>query len=135
MNWHSASATSGYGTPGYQNSQFFAADLYETSINISPEIFSPDNDGLDDFTTITYKFPSPGYVINLTVFNANGVPVKYLARNVLCGLNGYFRWDGLDEKANRLSFGIYILLVEIFNLEGKTMRIKKTITLAGKFNP
>jgi hypothetical protein len=132
MNWHSASTTSGYGTPGYQNSQFLSRDFSENSVTVSPQIFSPDNDGFEDFVTINYKFEQPGQVLNLTLFNANGRPVKMLARNALCGATGYFRWDGFDDRSNRLNTGIYILLVEIFNVTGKTMKFKKTVTLAGK---
>ncbi|MEI9935352.1 MAG: hypothetical protein WDM71_11015 [Ferruginibacter sp.] len=41
-------------------------------ITVSPEIFSPDNDGVDDFATINYNFPEPGYVANITIFDCFG---------------------------------------------------------------
>ncbi|MBK7123610.1 MAG: hypothetical protein IPH68_12845 [Chitinophagaceae bacterium] len=44
---------------------------------------SPDNDGMDDFATIRYHFPSPGYVSQYQHFDANGRLVRYLRRNAL----------------------------------------------------
>ncbi len=131
-NWHSASTQSGFGTPGYQNSQYRSDVQLPGSIGISPSIFSPDNDGFDDFLTINYQFPDPGYVCNITIFDAVGRPVRYLTHNAICGLNGTFRWDGLSEKNERLSIGLYIVLTEVFNAKGKTNRFKNAVTLARK---
>jgi len=131
-NWHSAATSAGYGTPGYQNSQFKTEGQFEGIVTINPEVFSPDNDGVDDVATINYQFDQPGYVCNITLFNANGAPVRFLVRNGLCGVKGYFRWDGLDEKHHRLNIGIYVIVAEVFNLKGKTRRFKKVIVLARK---
>lgn len=133
-NWHSAAASAGYGTPGYQNSQFATEEQVRGDITITPAVFSPDNDGHDDFLTINYRFPEPGYVCNITVFDAAGRPVRYLVRNGLCGRDGYFRWDGLDEKKQPLRLGIYVVLTEVFNLQGKTKKFKKAITLARRLH-
>ncbi|HRN56732.1 MAG TPA: lamin tail domain-containing protein [Agriterribacter sp.] len=129
-NWHSAAASAGYGTPTYQNSQFRVNEQLQGEINISPGVFSPDNDGHDDFLTITYHFPEPGYVCNITVFDARGRTIRYLVRNGICGTEGYFRWDGLDEKNQQTGMGIYIILTEVYNLKGKTKKMKQAVTLA-----
>ncbi len=129
-NWHSAATSVGYGTPTYKNSQYKINDGVQGDITVSPEIVSPDNDGIDDFATVTYNFPSPGYVANITVFDANGRVVRYLQRNALCGTNGNYRWDGLGEKNQKLPAGIYIIYTEVFNLSGKKKQFKNTIVLA-----
>lgn len=129
-NWHSASSTVNYGTPTYKNSQFRVGADVQGTITIEPEIFSPDNDGRDDFTTINYSFPEPGYVANITVFDAVGRRVKNLQRNALNGIKGSYRWDGLDEKNQKLPAGIYIIYTEVFNLQGKTKKYKNTVVLA-----
>ncbi|RYZ21463.1 MAG: hypothetical protein EOO10_22405, partial [Chitinophagaceae bacterium] len=54
-NWHSAATAVGYGTPTYQNSQFKKQEDIQATIEVIPKIFSPDNDGRDDITTINYK--------------------------------------------------------------------------------
>lgn len=129
-NWHSAAASAGYGTPTYQNSQFKTNEQLQGEININPGVFSPDNNGHDDFLTIVYRFPEPGYVCNITVFDARGRTIRYLVRNGICGTEGNFRWDGLDEKKQQLSMGIYVILTEVYNLKGKTKRFKQAVTLA-----
>jgi hypothetical protein len=133
-NWHSAATDAGYGTPGYINSQFKPTDPVKGEVYISPLTFSPDNDGYDDQLTVQYRFPSPGYTCSVIIFDQAGRPVRYLTRNNLCGTNGYFRWNGLDEKTNILPAGIYYLVAEIFNLDGKRKIFKKGIVLAYKMH-
>lgn len=131
-NWHSAATSVGYGTPTYKNSQYRIDLQVQGTITVSPEIISPDNDGMDDFATIDYNFPSAGYVANITIFDANGRPVRYLQRNALCGIKGNYRWDGLGEKFQKLPVGIYIIFTEVYNLNGKKKQFKNTIVLARK---
>ena len=129
-NFHSAATSVGYGTPGYKNSQFRIDQQVQGEITVIPEVFSPDNDGIDDFATINYSFPSPGYVANITIFDASGRPVRYLEKNALSGVKGSYIWDGLGEKQQKLSQGIYIIYTEIFNTDGKKKQFKNTIVLA-----
>ena len=129
-NWHSAASSAGFGTPTYKNSQYSTTENVAGEISVTPAIVSPDNDGNDDFATITYSFPEPGYVANITIFDGGGRPVRFLQRNALNGLQGFYRWDGLGEKQQKLPVGIYIIYTEVFNLAGKTKRFKNTIVLA-----
>jgi len=131
-NFHSAATSVGYGTPGYKNSQYQLNDDFRVAITVTPSIFSPDNDGNEDFATISYKFRTPGYVANITIFDASGRPVRFLEKNSLSGTNGYYRWDGLDDKGRKLPQGIYIIYTEIFNKEGKKKQFKNSIVLARK---
>lgn len=129
-NWHSAASTAGYATPGYKNSQFLQANRSNIKIEVLPKVFSPDGDGYDDFAIINYNVNEPGYVANITVFDAAGRPVKQLARNNLMGVTGTWKWDGLDDKGSKLPIGTYIIFAELHNLQGKKEQIKKTIVLA-----
>jgi hypothetical protein len=129
-NWHSAATSVGYGTPTYKNSQYPGNAGVPGEIKLSPEIISPDGDGQDDHCTIDYKFPEPGYVANITIFDASGRRVRYLQRNALCGTKGNFRWDGLGEKNQPLATGVYIIFTEVFTLNGKTKQFKMPVVLA-----
>ena len=131
-NWHSAASTAGYGTPTYKNSQYKQPPGINAEIEISSKIFSPDNDGHDDIATIQYKVSDPGYVANITIFDAAGRPVRNLVRNGTLGLSGYWNWDGLDDKGLKLPVGTYIIFSEIFNLQGKKNSFKNTVVLARK---
>lgn len=131
-NWHSAATSVGYGTPTYKNSQYRIDLQAQGVITVTPEIVSPDNDGMDDFATIDYLFPTAGYVANISIFDAGGRIVRYLQRNALCGIKGSYRWDGLGEKNQSLPVGIYIIYTEVFNLEGKKKHFKNAVVVARK---
>jgi hypothetical protein len=133
-NWHSAASTAGYGTPGYKNSQYKQTNTVNATIEVNPKVFSPDNDGHNDIATISYQLTAPGYVANVTIFDANGRPVRYLVRNALLGLKGNWNWDGLNENGQKLAIGTYIVYTEIFNLQGKKKQFKNTIVLGRKLN-
>ncbi|MBK9382956.1 MAG: lamin tail domain-containing protein [Chitinophagaceae bacterium] len=133
-NWHSAASTAGYGTPTYKNSQYKLVQSINAAIEISPKVFSPDNDGRDDIATVQYAVTEPGYIANVTIFDAAGRPVRNLVRNGTLGLNGYWNWDGLDDKGLKLPVGTYIIFSEIFNLQGKKQKFKNTVVLARKLN-
>jgi len=133
-NWHSAASTAGYGTPTYKNSQYKLLQSISATVEIAPKVFSPDNDGRDDIATIQYKTTEPGYIANITIYDANGRPVRNLVRNGTLGLQGYWTWDGLDDKRLKLPVGNYILFTEIFNLNGKKEIFKNVVVLARKLN-
>jgi hypothetical protein len=129
-NWHSAASTAGYGTPTYKNSQYKLLQSINATIEVTPKVFSPDNDGRDDIATIQYKTTEPGYIANITIYDANGRPVRNLVKNGTLGLEGYWTWNGLDDKRMKLPVGTYILFTEIFNLDGKKEKFKNVVVLA-----
>jgi hypothetical protein len=131
-NWHSAAATAGYGTPGYQNSQFRETGEERETVEVNPKIFSPDNDGHDDVLTISCRLEESGYVASIVIFNAGGTLVKHLVRNDLLGFKARWNWDGLDEKNAKLPAGVYIVYTEIFNGKGRKKRFRNTVVLSGK---
>jgi len=133
-NWHSAASTAGYGTPTYKNSQYKLLQSINAAIEVTPKVFSPDNDGRDDIATIQYKTTEPGYIANITIYDTNGRPVRNLVKNGTLGLQGYWMWDGLDDKKLKLSVGSYIVFTEIFNLNGKKESFKNVVVLARQLN-
>ena len=132
-NWLSAASTAGFGTPGYQNSQFRADLLPKGTVTISPSLFSPDNDAFDDFVNIQYQTTEPGCVANITIFDAAGMPVRHLTRSATLGLQGTFRWDGLDNNRRKLPIGVYVIFTELFNLQGKIKKFRNNVTLIRRF--
>lgn len=129
-NWHSAAEDVGFATPGYQNSQFQKVEITD-GISISPETFSPDNDGIDDVLNISYQFAEAGYVANIVIYDAKGRLIKNLLLNELLGTKGTFSWDGINENNEKAAIGIYIIYVEAFKLNGETKKFKKTGVLGG----
>lgn len=133
-NWHSAGSTAGYGTPGYKNSQYKQIPTINASIETNPKLFSPDNDGIDDILTIQYNVDAPGYVANITVFDAIGRPVRNLVNNETLAISGHWNWDGLGDRGKKLPIGAYVIFSEIFNLQGKKSRFKNVVILARHVN-
>jgi hypothetical protein len=131
-NWHSASGTVGFATPAYKNSQYADINTPDNAVSLSPDIFSPDNDGRDDVLFINYKFDEPGYLANVTIYDSRGRQVKYLVKNELIGTAGSFIWDGINDKNEKALIGIYVVYFEVHDLKGKVKHYKKTTVLGGK---
>lgn len=134
FNWHSAAESVGFATPAYLNSQYSATTGSNVDVTITPEIFSPDNDGYNDILNISYKFEKAGFVGNVTIYDSRGRLTKKLIRNELLAIDGNIVWDGIDDYNLKAGIGIYILYFEIFDLSGNVQKIKKAFVLATKLN-
>ena len=132
-NWKSAAQSVGFATPGYLNSNFTEIGLNE-EITITPEAFSPNSDGIDDFITIGYKLDQPGFVANAHIFDAKGREIIHLVKSEILGQTGIFTWDGTSEDQERAGVGIYILYLELFNENGDTKKFKEKFVLAADWN-
>lgn len=128
-NWHSASASVGYGTPGYKNSQSISDENLYQEITIQPGMISPNNDGIDDVAAIQYAFTEPGNVASIIIFDASGRKTKTLQLSVICGIKGSFNWNGLDDQNKKIPAGIYVVYFEIFNLKGVVRKFKKVVVV------
>lgn len=132
-NLRSATAASGFATPGYQNSQFSETISKNEELSFVSRTFSPDNDGFEDLLEISYQFTALGKIANVSIFNDRGLLVKKLLRNFTLNTNGIFVWDGLNDQNQLASGGIYLLQVEIFDTEGQLKKINKAFVLANRF--
>jgi len=127
--WHSASSVSGFGTPGMENSQCLSGILGQKKFEISPEIFSPDNNGKDDMLEISYSMDKEGFIGTVAVFDPSGRLVRYIGTNEILGTSGLFLWDGRDEFGKVCATGLYLIYAEIWNLEGEKEKFKKPAVL------
>jgi len=131
-NWHSAAETVGFATPGRKNSQYYPA-LYNGKVHLLSDVFSPDNDGLDDILQINYQMNAPEMLASIRIFDDRGRMIKTLAQNQLIGLNGSITWDGIRENGQKVAIGTYVVLFEAFNSkDGNEFIAKKVFTVAGK---
>ena len=131
-NWHSAAETAGFGTPAFKNSQYSEGIPANDPISISPEIFSPDNDGNNDVLNISYTFDVAGYMATITIYDAAGRLIRNLEKSELLGTSGSFSWDGITNENEKARIGIYVVYFEVFDLEGNAKHYKKTAVLASK---
>jgi len=133
-NWHSAGSAFGYATPALQNSQYSERSNSSFEIWTEPAIFSPDNDGLEDVVNINYQFPRAGYMASITIFDADGRPVRYLVNNDLLGTCGSYSWDGITENDEKANIGIYVIYFEAFNPDGHMEKQLRSVVLAGRLD-
>ncbi len=132
-NWHSASQNVGFGTPAYLNSQYSEnASNNHNEVSVEPEVFSPDNDGFQDVVNITFKSDVPGYTGSITIFDDRGRLIRALVKNELWGNAGTYSWDGITDERDKARIGIYLILVEVFDLNGNTHSYKKTCVVGAK---
>ncbi|MEM8969106.1 MAG: lamin tail domain-containing protein, partial [Bacteroidota bacterium] len=132
-NWQSAAQTVGFATPGYANSQTVKASLTQAALSVEPRVFTPDQDGFQDYTQILYRWPNAGNVANVIIFDSQGRKVKHLARNTILSEEGFLRWDGTDDAGQQLSMGYYIIYFEVFHTNGQVSGLKERVVLGRPF--
>ena len=128
-NWKSAAANVGFGTPGYVNSQYSELLSAEDIMRIEPEIFSPDNDGAEDFAEINCHFADLENRVTIVVYAQDGTLIKKLANNELCGNETRYLWDGTDENGHKMPPSLYVVRLSYWNLSGKRREKKAVVGL------
>lgn len=126
--WQSSSSLSGYGTPTYQNSQYYQSYSFG-EVSLVPEIFSPNNDGFEDVLTINWNFDRSDLMGSISVFNSEGVLLKVIVNNELLGSSGTKIWNGTDDNSSLLPQGIYIIFLEVLSDDGYINQYKKVVVL------
>lgn len=133
-NWQSAADLAGRATPGYRNSQFAETPEASGDMTIDPAIFSPDNDGYQDVLTVAYRFDAPGFVGNMTIYDIAGREVRHLMENQLLGTEGAISWDGILDGGSLARMGPYIVVLEVYDIDGNVEKFKQTVTLAHRLD-
>jgi len=119
--WASASEDSGFGTPGYKNSQYTGHTGTGTNIEFENDVCLPykDNDG---YISILYSFKKGGYFANISIFNLNGRVIRKLAENLSLSTQGTIYWDGKDDNGRVVPISPYVLLFEAYHPNGDIFR-------------
>jgi hypothetical protein len=58
--------------------------------------------------------------------------IRRLINNELLAIEGSFVWDGLNHNNQKAAMGIYLVYLELFDLQGNVKKYKKTCVVAGK---
>ncbi len=128
--WNSASAQSGWGTPGLPNSQYIRLDTVRTAFQIENKTFSPDGDGYEDYMLIRFADEVAGQLATARIYDEFGREVFVFFRNELIGSGSTGKWDGTTGAKDRAATGIYILLVEFMQQTGIVTTYKEAVILA-----
>ena len=132
-NWHTAGQIAGFATPGRQNSQYM--EILEIAspneVNVNPEVFSPYNSGVNDLTSINYRFDIPSLTGNVIIFDSAGRTIRTIASQQLLATEGSFIWDGSDDRGRKVLPGVYIVFFQAYNAQGVKKQFKIPCVVAG----
>jgi hypothetical protein len=110
-NWSTCTNILG-GTPGHANSVVAPSIKSNSMISISPNPFSPDGDGFEDYCIIRYNLPMMTSILNLRIYDVKGRLIRALANGELAGSQGELVWDGFDDNKQRARIGVYVVFLE-----------------------
>ncbi|MGB5893028.1 MAG: lamin tail domain-containing protein [Ignavibacteriaceae bacterium] len=130
-NWSSSTNPLG-GTPTAQNSIFTDNLNGESNISVSPNPFSPDNDGFEDFTIINYNLTQATSEVRIKIFDSKGRLVRTLLNNQPSGSSGSVIFDGRDDSGDALRIGIYIIFLEAINEGSGVVENMKTVVVVAR---
>ncbi len=119
-------------TPAKQNSIFTEEETSGAKLSFSPNPFSPDNDGYEDFTLISYNLSVSTAQIRIKIFDDKGRLVRTLVNNKPSGKSGTEIFDGLDDNGNPLRIGMYIVFVEASNSTNGVVDILKDVIVIAR---
>jgi len=131
-NW-SASVSATGSTPGYRNSIWVESLPEAASLQIYPNPFSPDNDGFEDFTIISFQVPVETAFARIRLFDIRGRLIRTLVSNQPVAHTARFIWDGKDDTGRVARIGAYICFLEVLNSDKQVFQqLKKTVILYKK---
>ena len=131
-NWQSASETSGFASPAYDNSHYVVDPHNGFDLQLSNSIFSPDDDGKDDLLFIKVNNVEAGTLLSLRIFDIKGTLIKIIAGSSTVSENSLFLWDGTGSNNLTVSMGYYIVFAESLSISGKHSKVKKAVIVARK---
>jgi hypothetical protein len=128
-NW-STSADPAGGTPGRRNSLYAPAGAPPAAaLACAPNPFSPDGDGFEDATVISYRVPFLAGTVRVRIFDALGRLVRTLSGGEPTGAAGQMLWDGRDDRREKVPMGIYVVLVEAHDAQGTAAGTAKGVVV------
>jgi hypothetical protein len=128
-NWQSATAASGWGTPGAPNSVLINEPDGGAEVKLSSTKITPDDDGFEDLLLIRCDPKGSGNVVSVSVFDELGGYVRKIAANLSVGSGADLIWDGKSDDGTLVDTGIYIILIQVYNEYGRSTRWKKVCTV------
>lgn len=132
-NWRSASAGSGFATPGKINSNAVPRfDHGDHNVIVTPRVFQPDASD-QNFAEIRYKFEHGGQIANVRIHDSQGRLVKTIAENEMLAAEGFVRWNGDEDNGSKARIGYYMVWFEVFDADGNVNTFKERVAIAGQF--
>lgn len=130
-NWSTSVNPKG-ATPCLPNSINTSNEKANEKLSVSPNPFSPDNDGFEDFTILNYSFDEPVTLVRLKIFDSQGRLLRTIIDNMVSGSSGSIIFDGMNEDGVPLRIGIYIIFIEAVTQFNDTLTSRTVVVVARK---
>jgi hypothetical protein len=131
LNWSTSVNPEG-ATPGKRNSIFTDNNNRQADISVSPNPFSPDNDGFEDFCIINFSLSQATSQIRIKIFDNRGRLVRTLANNQPSSSRGSIIFNGLGDNGQPLRMGIYIIFLDALNDNSGVVENLKTVVVIAR---
>ncbi len=129
-NWSTSTVRAG-GTPGLPNSILTTSRPSSATLSISPNPFSPDGDGNEDFCVVRYTVPYTTPTVSVRIFDIRGRLIRTLANAEVGGATGEVIWNGLEDSGLRARLGAYVVLLEAVDATTGETTAAKTVVVVG----
>jgi hypothetical protein len=131
-NWYSASQGSGWGTPTQPNSQSAFIPVSEAKVQVSPLWFSPYSGGNQLLSYIHIRDLQPGTLVNITITDELGIPVRHLIREAIAGASEMYPWDGSDDLGVLCRGGVYLICTTLYHQAEGYQKMKLPVVILAR---
>jgi hypothetical protein len=128
-NW-GQSVTEG-GTPGVINSIFAEYKRSDVSLAVNPKHFTPDGDGVDEMSVVSFNLPYLRNEVMLKIFDRRGHLLRENS-GVYGGEIGEWVWDGKDSRDEIVPTGLYVVFLLIEDADTGVRSIEKEVVSVGR---
>ena len=133
-NWASSAAPPGSTPCGRNSVSEIAERAREREITMSSRVISPDGDGADDRVVFSFTLPTPGFRVDLAVFDAEGKLVRKLLDQKKVGTVVQAVWDGTDDETQRVRPGMYVVHLAMVGPAGERDASRATVVVAPRMD-
>jgi hypothetical protein len=122
-------------TAGKRNSIFTEFVPQQATITVSPQPFSPDGDGRDDFAIVQFQVPATTATAQVKIYDVRGRLVRQLLNNTPIDATYEVIWNGRDDAGQLAPTGIYIVYLQAIQASGGVLvDARTTLVLARKLD-
>jgi hypothetical protein len=126
-NFISASATSGYATPGYINAQRENHPTDGPAVRLNKRTLQR---GKGETLAVQFNLPVGGRMTSIAVFTSTGEKVRQLVQNHRLGTLDEISWDGMAAGGKKPAAGVYYIHVELYDSSGYLQNFKEICFLS-----